>query len=75
MWYAVRRASAHIIVLSSYSPFGNILFKLFFCFAIHMKFSGCKKFKVICVLHLVTFIYISKVPLVLVKSESLNAVK
>ncbi|GJN38932.1 hypothetical protein PR202_gb28013 [Eleusine coracana subsp. coracana] len=28
MWYAVRRASAHIIVLSSYSPFGNILFHL-----------------------------------------------
>lgn len=24
LWYAVRRASAHIIVLSSYSPFGNI---------------------------------------------------
>ncbi|OEL24325.1 Bifunctional purple acid phosphatase 26 [Dichanthelium oligosanthes] len=33
MWYAVRRASAHIIVLSSYSPFGNMLFQLaFFCF-------------------------------------------
>ncbi|XP_066372086.1 phosphoenolpyruvate phosphatase-like isoform X2 [Miscanthus floridulus] len=24
MWYAVRRASAHIIVLSSYSPFGTL---------------------------------------------------
>lgn len=23
MWYAIRRASAHIIVLSSYSPFGT----------------------------------------------------
>ncbi|GAA0186238.1 phosphatase [Lithospermum erythrorhizon] len=23
LWYAIRRASAHIIVLSSYSPFGN----------------------------------------------------
>jgi hypothetical protein len=33
MWYAVRRASAHIIVLSSYSPFGNMLLQLaFFCF-------------------------------------------
>lgn len=25
LWYAVRRASAHIIVLSSYSPFGKLL--------------------------------------------------
>ncbi|KAF3775509.1 Bifunctional purple acid phosphatase 26 [Nymphaea thermarum] len=28
LWYAVRRASAHIIVLSSYSPFGMIIFFL-----------------------------------------------
>ena len=27
LWYAVRRASAHIIVLSSYSPFGKLLSK------------------------------------------------
>ncbi|KAK6927537.1 Iron/zinc purple acid phosphatase-like C-terminal domain, partial [Dillenia turbinata] len=26
LWYAIRRASAHIIVLSSYSPFGNFSF-------------------------------------------------
>ncbi|XP_050113879.1 bifunctional purple acid phosphatase 26-like isoform X1 [Malus sylvestris] len=26
LWYAIRRASAHIIVLSSYSPFGNCTF-------------------------------------------------
>lgn len=24
LWYAIRRASAHIIVLSSYSPYGNL---------------------------------------------------
>ena len=26
LWYAIRRASAHIIILSSYSPFGNYSF-------------------------------------------------
>lgn len=30
LWYAIRRASAHIIVLSSYSPFGNLNFLLSF---------------------------------------------
>jgi hypothetical protein len=46
MWYAVRRASAHIIVLSSYSPFGNILFKLdFFCFCIDMSPLAARSLK------------------------------
>lgn len=50
LWYAIRRASAHIIVLSSYSPFGNFSFpcllfpsyiilicsSLIFCYAIYM---------------------------------------
>lgn len=31
LWYAVRRASAHIIVLSSYSPFGMSNLFLFTC--------------------------------------------
>jgi hypothetical protein len=53
--------------------FSSSLFS--FVSAILMEFSGCKKFKVICVLHLDTYIYISEIPLLLVKSESLNAVK
>ena len=28
LWYAVRRASAHIIVLSSYSPYGKRLLEI-----------------------------------------------
>lgn len=28
LWYSVRRASTHIIVLSSYSPFGNLSYPL-----------------------------------------------
>lgn len=31
LWYAIRRASAHIIVLSSYSPFGNYFQHLYIC--------------------------------------------
>jgi len=60
-------ATLHLVTFSS------SLFS--FVSAIHMEFSGCKKFKVICVLHLDAFIYISGIPLLLVKSESLNAVK
>lgn len=36
LWYSVRRASAHIIVLSSYSPFGNLFFHI--VFFIHISF-------------------------------------
>ncbi|KAJ0803944.1 putative Acid phosphatase [Helianthus annuus] len=39
LWYAVRRASAHIIVLSSYSPFGNL--PLYLC----IRREGCKRTK------------------------------
>lgn len=39
MWYAVRRASAHIIVLSSYSPFGKIKILSLTCFVLYMPLS------------------------------------
>lgn len=42
MWYAVRRASAHIIVLSSYSPFGNVVLQYLYLVLLELSvFSPC----------------------------------